>query len=72
MTVTNIYDSLLRRTTNGLRNGSTWVTQARYAYDPASRLLSASDGTNSATYSYGHQPGSFTVTQAKFTFGTLT
>ncbi len=52
LTVTNIYDSLLRRTTNGLWNGSAWLTQTRYTYGAASRLLSVSDGTNSGTYSY--------------------
>src|SRR5262249_47705836 len=52
LAVTNIYDTFLRRTTNGILNGSSWLVQTRYVYDFASRLLSASDGTNSATYSY--------------------
>lgn len=51
--VSNLYDSLLlRRTTNGLWNGSSWLTQTRYTYDGASRLSTVSDGTNSAGYSY--------------------
>src|SRR5262249_5233529 len=40
LTVTNLYDSLLRRATNGLWNGSTWLAQTRYTYGEASRLLS--------------------------------
>jgi len=52
LAVTNFYDSLLRRSTNGLWNGSTWLTQTRYRYDLASRLLSVGDGTNSAAYTY--------------------
>jgi RHS repeat-associated protein len=52
LTVSNRYDSFLRRTTNGMWNGSAWLAQSRYAYDAASRLFSVSDGTNSATYNY--------------------
>jgi RHS repeat-associated protein len=58
LTVSNVYDGLLRRTTCGLWNGSAWLAQTHYAYDAASgRLLSVSDDTNSATYSYlAHSP----------------
>ena len=52
LTVTNVYDSLLRRATNGLWNGSSWQAQTLYAYDAASRLSTVSDGTNSAAYTY--------------------
>ena len=52
LTVSNRYDSLQRRTTNGVRNGSAWLTQTRYTYSSAGRLDVASDGTNSATYAY--------------------
>lgn len=52
LTVSNVYDSLLRRTTNGLWNASSWLTQTRYTYDAASRLSTVSDGTNTAGYSY--------------------
>src|SRR5258706_2289814 len=52
LTVSNVYDATLRRTTNGVWNGTVWLTQARYAYDPGSRLSSVGDGTNSASYSY--------------------
>src|ERR1043166_1564664 len=53
LTVTNSYDSLLRRARLGFGTnfGSTLFTNV-YAYDGASRLLSVSDGTNSATYTY--------------------
>jgi RHS repeat-associated protein len=50
--ITNAYDTLLRRTTNGLVSGSTLLAQNRYTYDAASRLASVSDSTNSATYAY--------------------
>jgi RHS repeat-associated protein len=52
LTVTNLYDSFSRRSTNGIWNGSSWLTQTRYGYDAASRLHSVGDGTNSATYVY--------------------
>jgi RHS repeat-associated protein len=52
MALTNRFDALLRRTTNGLLNGSTWLAQTRYTYDAASRLFSVSDGTSSAAYAY--------------------
>jgi RHS repeat-associated protein len=45
--VTNVYDHLLRRT-----NVSTVAASTGYGYDTASRLLTVSDGTNSATYDY--------------------
>ena len=52
LSVSNVYDALLRRTTNGLWKGSLCLTQTRYTYDAASRLRSLSDGASSATYSY--------------------
>lgn len=50
--ITNSYDALLRRTTNGALNGSTWLGQMRFGYDAASRLKTVSAGTNTAAYSY--------------------
>ena len=48
-----VYDSLLRRVTNGVVNSSDFfVTFSTNGYDIASRLLLVSDRTNSATYSY--------------------
>jgi RHS repeat-associated protein len=52
LTVSNVYDSVLRRTTNGLWNGTSWLAQTRYSYDAASRLATVSGGTNTAGYSY--------------------
>jgi RHS repeat-associated protein len=52
LTVTNQFDSDLRRTNLALLNGSSRLCQAIYGYDNASRLASVSDGTNSAAYSY--------------------
>ena len=53
LTVTNTFDTDLRRTSVGLRNGSGTLCQASYGYDNASRLASVSDGNgNTAAYSY--------------------
>jgi RHS repeat-associated protein len=52
LAVTNVFDSYLRRATNGLFNGSAWLAQARYTYDAASRLQTVGDGTNYAKYVY--------------------
>jgi len=49
--VTNGYDSLLRRTVLAAIDSAT-LAKTLYGYDAASRLSSVSDGTNSATYSY--------------------
>ena len=35
LTITNIFDTLLRRTTNGVWNVSSWLTQTRFTDDPA-------------------------------------
>jgi RHS repeat-associated protein len=51
ISVSNGYDSYLRRTTITIRTGSTNLTTT-YGYDNASRLASVSDGTDSAMYSY--------------------
>jgi len=51
--LTNIYDSLLRRTTNGVVNSTgAWITMSTNSYDAASRLSTVSDGSNSAAYAY--------------------
>lgn len=52
LTVSNQYDADLRRTNLTLWNGTTKLSQTTYGYDHASRLASASDGTNTAAYSY--------------------
>jgi len=52
LALTNVFDTLLRRTTNNVWNGATRLAQAIYTYDAASRLQTASDGTNNATYAY--------------------
>ena len=51
LSVTNGYDSLLRRT-NLVALDPAVLATALYGYDAASRLSTVSDGTNSATYSY--------------------
>jgi RHS repeat-associated protein len=51
LSVTNGYDQFLRRT-NLTALASGVLNQAAYGYDNASRLLSVSDGTNNANYSY--------------------
>jgi hypothetical protein len=50
--ITNGYDSLLRRTNNVMLHSGTNVTVMTNNYDAASRLSLVSDGTNSPTYSY--------------------
>jgi hypothetical protein len=53
LSVTNGYDSLLRRTSVSLLNASSVIlASTKYTYDAASRLASVSDGTNTANYSY--------------------
>jgi RHS repeat-associated protein len=52
LTVTNQFDTDLRRTNGTLLNGASTLCRAIYGYDNASRLATVSDGTNSATYSY--------------------
>jgi RHS repeat-associated protein len=52
MSITNGYDSLLRRTTLTVRSNATTLLTHSYTYDSASRLTNASDGTYNATYSY--------------------
>ena len=44
--VTNLFDSLLRRTIVSIRNSSAVLDSTAYAYDGASRLHSVSDGVN--------------------------
>ena len=53
LSVTNGYDSDLRRTMLAALSGSSQLLSATYGYDNASRLASVTDGNNnSATYSY--------------------
>jgi RHS repeat-associated protein len=52
LTVTNQFDSVLRRINIALLSGSTTLCRTTNTYDNASRLATVSDGTNSAAYSY--------------------
>jgi len=52
LSVTNLYDSLLRRTNVSVKNGATLLASTGYSFDNASRLAGVTDGTNTATYSY--------------------
>ena len=52
LSVTNAYDTYLRRTNLTARNGATLLTSATNTYDAVSRLATISDGTQSATYTY--------------------
>jgi RHS repeat-associated protein len=52
LSITNIYDSLLRRTNVSVKNGTSVLAGTGYGYDNASRLATVTDGTNSATYTY--------------------
>ena len=53
ISVTNSYDELRRRTNiSVLSPSSQLLSSTAYGYDAASRLLTVSDGTNSATYDY--------------------
>jgi hypothetical protein len=51
LAVTNGYDRLLRRTNNVTLSGGTVLWAVTNSFDPASRLATLSDGTDSATYS---------------------
>ena len=50
--VTNGYDSFLRRTNMVVVSNTTQMWSNVFTYNPASRLATVSDGTNSAAYSY--------------------
>jgi RHS repeat-associated protein len=52
LAVSNAYDGLLRRTNLTVLKSTTAILQSASSYDAASRLLTVSDGTNSATYFY--------------------
>jgi YD repeat-containing protein len=52
ISITNGFDSLLRRPNNTVLNSGTPLLRYTSSFDAASRLLTVSDGTNSATYSY--------------------
>ncbi len=52
LSVTNGYDQYLRRTNCVVLNGSSVLSSNVYGFDSASRLQTAGDGVNSATYSY--------------------
>ncbi len=52
VSVTNGYDQYLRRTNCVVLNGSSVLSSNVYGFDSASRLQTAGDEVNSATYSY--------------------
>src|SRR6266540_3497584 len=52
LSVTNGYDTLLRRTALSALNSSTPLLQHSFAFDSASRLTNVTDGTYSAAYAY--------------------
>jgi RHS repeat-associated protein len=52
LAVTNIYDGLGRRTTNGVVSGTAWLTRTTNGYNAASRLQTVSDGTTTVRYGY--------------------
>ena len=52
ISITNGYDSLLRRTKLATLNASTLLTLVTNSYDAAGRVSVVSDGTNWAAYSY--------------------
>ncbi len=52
LSVTNGYDSDLRRTALAALTGSSQLLSAAYGYDNASRPSTVSDGTDNVTYSY--------------------
>ena len=51
LSITNTYDSLLRRSSLSAFHNSSFIIHT-FSYDSASRLESVSDGTNTATYTY--------------------
>jgi RHS repeat-associated protein len=52
LSVTNGFDSLLRRISVTVLNGSSVLARTTNSYDAASRLSTVSDGANAAAYSY--------------------
>jgi len=48
---TNLYDNLLRRTNYSVYSPSSTLASTAYTYDAASRLLTVSDGINTASNS---------------------
>ena len=51
LSITNTYDSLLRRSSLSALHTSSFLLHT-FGYDSASRLATVSDGTNTATYTY--------------------
>ena len=54
--VANRYDADLRRATNGVTSGGSYLTWSMNTYDAASRLLAVGDGAVNANYSYLANP----------------
>ena len=50
LSITNVYDNLLRRTSLSLNSQLSTLNSTVYGYDAASRLSTVSDGTNTAVY----------------------
>lgn len=69
-TITNTYDSLLRRITSEGKTASSNLYSHAYTYDDASRMSSVSDGVRSASYEY--VPNSALISQTTFKENTNT
>jgi RHS repeat-associated protein len=52
LSITNGYDQFLRRTNMSVLSGASVLSLSVFTYDSASRMHSAGDGANTATYSY--------------------
>jgi uncharacterized protein RhaS with RHS repeats len=52
LALTNVFDTLGRRSSMALKQGATTLAQTAYAYDGASRLLRVTNGLNVVSYSY--------------------
>ena len=52
ISISNVYDQFLRRTNVAVLSNTTVLAQWGNTFDPAGRLSTVSDGTNSAAYSY--------------------
>ena len=67
LSVNNVYDNALRRTTIEIKDGSTVLQGAGYAYDYAGRLQTVTDASASSyTATYGYHANSMLVTNIVF------
>jgi RHS repeat-associated protein len=67
LSVNNVFDNYLRRTTVEIKNGSTVLQGASYAYDVANRLQTVTDASATAyTATYAYQPNSLLLNTLTF------